>query len=219
MKKFNARSGFARGADDDLLIEAQAPVDGGGFRPVVFRRSRIDYLFGFNDEVSGMALDDGVTIPVALPLPVLKRKIYQFDEDFDGGLDLSAVTGEAVQAVESLRLSKRFNPAAEAPEPQKEKLLEIVAHVHAKKADRQFKRVRFSEKAISYYEPHVERPEKEIWVQLKDDHSVGGFSGFYVPMPLSTFLWHLDGAKKDGRGTLDLSEPTRPKQSTGFKLD
>lgn len=219
MKKFSARSGFGRTTDDDLLIEAQAPVDGSGFRTVVFRRSRVDYLFGFNDDISGMTLDDGVTIPVALPLADLKRKIYQPDEETDNGLDLTAVTGTVLEEVKPIHLSKQFNPAAEVQEAREEKQLDIVAHVHAKKADRQFKRVRFSEKTISFYEPHIDRPEKEIWVQLKDGYTAGGFSGFYMALPLSTFLWYLDNAKKEGRGSLDLSEVTRPKNSTGFKLD
>ncbi len=219
MKNFKAKSGFGRNPDDDLLIEAQAPIDGGGFRPVIFRRSRIDYLFGFNDEISGLTLDDGVTIPVAMPLAHLKQKVFQPDEDTDNGLDLMAVTGDVVNEVARVRLSRQFNPAAEMQEAKEEKPLEIVAHVHAKKADRQFKRVRFSEKNISFYEPHVERPEKEIWVQLKDGYTAGGFTGFYVPLSLSNFLWYLDSAKKEGRASLDLSEVTRPKTSTEFKLD
>lgn len=219
MKKFTAKSGFGRHNDEDLLIEAQAPIDGGGFRHIVFYRSKIDYLFEFSEEISGLTLDNGVTIPVVMPLADLKQKIYQPDEETDNGLDLTDVTGEQVNEVERIRLSRQFNPAAVLQESKEEKPLEIVAHVHAKKADRQFKRVRFPEKAISYYEPHVERPEKEIWVSLKDGYSAGGFTGFYMPIPLSTFLWYLDAAKKEGRGTLDLSEVTRPKNSTGFKLD
>jgi hypothetical protein len=175
VKKFTAKSGFGRAPDDDLLIEAQAPIEGGGFRPVIFRRSRIDYLFGFNDEISGLTLDDGVTIPVAMPLAKLKQKVFQPDEDTDSGLDLMAVTGDVVNKVERIRLSRQFNPAAEMQEAKEEKPLDIVAHVHAQKADRQFKRVRFSEKIISFYEPHVDRPEKEIWVQLRDGHTAGGF--------------------------------------------
>lgn len=219
MKKFTATSGFGRNADEDLLIEAQAPLDGGGFRHIVFRRSRIDYLFAFDDAIAGMTLDNGVTIPVAMPIADLKQKIFHPDEEMAEGLDLTAATGEVVNDVARIRLSKQFNPSAELQEAREEKPLEIVAHVHAKKADRQFKRVRFSEKSISYYEPHVERPEKEIWVQLKDGYAAGGLSGFYMPIPLSSFLWYLDSAKKEGRASLDLSEVTRPKNSTGFKLD
>jgi len=219
VKKFTARSGFGGTPDDDLLIEAQAPVEGGGFRPVVFRRSRIDYLFGFNDEISGLTLDDGVTVPVALPLAALKQKVFQPDEDMAGGLDLMTVTGEVVNEVERIRLSRQFNPAAEVQDARDEKPLEIVAHVHGKRSDRQFKRVRFPEKAISYYEPHAERPDKEIYVQLKDGYTAGGFTSFYVPLSLSNFLWYLDSAKKEGRTSLDLSEVTRPKHSTEFKLD
>lgn len=219
MKKFTATSGFGRNADEDLLIEAQAPLDGGGFRHIVFRRSRIDYLFAFDGAIAGMTLDNGVTIPVAMPIADLKQKIFHPDEETAEGLDLTAATGEVVNDVARIRLSKQFNPSAELQEAREEKPLEIVAHVHAKKADRQFKRVRFSEKSISYYEPHVERPEKEIWVQLKDGYAAGGLSGFYMPIPLSSFLWYLDSAKKEGRASLDLSEVTRPKNSTGFKLD
>ena len=219
MKKFTAASGFGSSAGDDLLIEAQAPIDGGGFRHIVFRRSRIDYLFAFNDSISGITLDSGVTIPAAMPIADLKQKIFNPDEDVADGLNLTAVTGEAAVEAERIRLSKQFNPAADLQEVKEEKHLDIVAHVHAKKADRQFKRVRFSEKNISYYEPHVERPEKEIWLQMKDGYAAGGLTGFYVPIPLSSFLWYLDNAKKEGRASLDLSEVTRPKNSTGFKLD
>lgn len=216
MKGFNGKA--QRLSEDDFLIEAQAPIEGSGFRPVIFRASRIDYLFGFNDEISGLRLDDGVTIPVAMPLPDLKKKIYSPDFREMPFLDLTAVTGEVVGEVERIRLSKNFNPVAPKQEAGEEAVLEIVAHVHAKREDRQFKRVRFSDAAIAHYEPHVDRPDKEIWVSLKDGHSAGGFDGFYVPIPLASFLWYLDNAKKEGWQVLDLSENTRPKNSNNFKL-
>lgn len=216
MNGFNGKA--QRLSGDDFLIEAQAPIEGSGFRPVIFRASRIDYVFGFNDEISGLRLDDGVTIPVAMPLPDLKKKIYIPDFREMPMLDLTTVTGEVVGEVERIRLSKNFNPVAQKQEAGAEKPLEIIAHVHERREDRHFKRVRFADTAIQYYEPHAERPENEIFVSLKEGHSAGGFENFYVPMSLSNFLWYLDNAKKEGRQTLDLSENTRPKSSNNFKL-
>lgn len=216
MNGFNGKA--QRLSDDDFLIEAQAPIEGEGFRPVIFRSSRIDYVFGFNDDISGLRLNDGVTIPVALPLADLRKKIYMPDFRDMPVLDLTAVTGEMVGEVERIRLSKNFNPVVQAQETAEEKPLAIITHVHEKREDRHFKRVEFSDTSIRFYEPHVDRPEKEIWVTLKEGHRAGGFENFYIPMPLSTFLWHLDHAKKEGRKKLDLSEMTRPKTSTNFKL-
>jgi hypothetical protein len=218
MKDFSRAARVRRLSEDDLLVKAQAPIDAGGFRPVIFRSNRIDYLFGFNDEISGITLDDGVTIPVAMPLPALEQKIYAPDFKDAPVLDLMFVTGETVAEVEAIRLSRNFNPAAVVVEAKAETPVEIVVFAHAKKDDRQFSRLRFTDKAIHYFEPHVERPDKETWISLKEGHAANGLKGFYVPMPMPSFMWYLDQAKKEGRATLDITEATRPRDTKNFKL-
>lgn len=218
MKEFSRAARVRRLSEDDLLVKAQAPIDAGGFRPVIFRSNRIDYLFGFNDEISGITLDDGVTIPVALPLSALEQKIYAPDFKSAPVLDLMSVTGETVAEVEAIRLSRSFNPAAVAVEEKEETPVGIVTFAHAKRDDRQFSRLRFTDKAIRHFEPHFERPDKETWVSLKEGHVANGLSGFYVPIPMPTFMWYLDQAKKEGRATLDITEATRPRDTKNFKL-
>jgi|GEM_PF-1860621 len=219
MKDFSRAARARRLSEDDLLVRAQAPVDAGGFRPVVFRSNRIDYLLSFNEDISGITLDDGVTIPVALPLSKLEQKVYAPDFKDAPVLDLMPVTGEVVAEVEAIRLSRHFNPAAVVTGAKAEAPVEIVSFAHAKKQDRQFSRIRFSDKAIHYFEPHVERPDRETWVSLKEGHAANGLRGFYLPMPMPTFMWYLDHAKKEGLATLDITEATRPRDTKNFKLE
>jgi hypothetical protein len=76
MKELGKARVFSGGRDQDLLIEALAPVEGSNeFRAIAFRESRIGYLFAFDENLSGITLDNGVTIPVALPFAELKATI------------------------------------------------------------------------------------------------------------------------------------------------
>jgi hypothetical protein len=211
---------FSRDRADDLLIEALAPVEGSDeFRAIAFRESRIDYLFAFDAGLSGIALKNGVTIPVALPFASLKQKIYGNDFDTGASIDLTLVTGKPVKEEQELRLSKKFNPAAENTPPPEEKPLEMIIFAHGKPTDREFKRLRLREDQIAYYEQHAERKDRETYVSLKPGQSVDGWSKFYIATPLHYFTYYLTNAKKEGLTVLDLSEATRPKDTSALRMD
>lgn len=221
MKELGKARVFSRDREDDLLIEALAPVEGRDeFRAIAFRESRIDYLFSFDENLSGITLNNGVTIPVALPFAELKRRIYCNDFDTGGAIDLTLVTGKPVKDEQELRLSKKFNPAAEAaPVVADGKDLEIILIAHGKPTDRQFKRLRVPESAIGYFEPHNDRKDKETFVSLKPGCTIDGWSQFYVAAPLHYFTYYINQAKSRGDAVLDLSETTRPKDTSSLKMD
>src|SRR5687768_16623046 len=110
--------------DQDLLIEAKAPVSGGeGYRRIAFRASYIDYLFEIDDKISGITLRNGVTIPVALSFSDLKTQVYAPDFRTGGSIDLTLVTGEAASSAPSVSLSAEFNPARSGRLKEKEPLM------------------------------------------------------------------------------------------------
>ncbi|MBI1214439.1 MAG: hypothetical protein GC185_01310 [Alphaproteobacteria bacterium] len=207
------------GEGEDLVIEAQAPVDGTAdqFRRVAFKSPMIDMLFEFDEGISGITLKNGVTIPVAMPFPELKRRIYDNDASTGTSIDLSLVTGKAVKEAQEVRLSKRFNPAAESCTVSEEKELEILVFAHQKRNDREFKRLRIPESKIGYCEPHVERKDTETFIDMKSP--VDGWSSFYIMVPLPSFLYYVKEAKQNGQGTLDIMELSRPKTTAKLKLD
>ena len=223
MKELGKARRFALDGDEELLIEALAPVEGGNeYRSIAFLHSRIDYLFAFDEKLSGMVLTNGVTIPVALPFADLKQRIYGNDFSTGSSIDLTLVTGKPVSDEKELRLSKKFNPAADAPvaaavAPADD--LDIVLFAHAEQSDRQFKLVRFKESQIGYFEPHGARKDKETFVSLKPGVSAGGFTKFYVATPMHHFTYYVTKARQSGDATLDLTEATRPKDSTSFKME
>ncbi|MEZ0261772.1 MAG: hypothetical protein ACAH80_12235 [Alphaproteobacteria bacterium] len=210
------------GENEDLLIEAQAPVAGAGpgvqFRQIAFRASRIDYVYEAGDGLSAIKLLDGVTIPVAMHFGELKNRIYNNDFRTGGSIDLSLVTGPTVKDKLFPRLSKEFNPAAEdAPAPATDTDLAITMFVHAKPDDRHFKLVTLAASNISHFEPHSQRKDKETYVALK--RPVEGLQAFYVNMPITHFAYYLDNAKKSGETTLQLGEVTRPKDTSTLRFE
>lgn len=219
MNNFGKTKRFALEGDEDLLIEALAPVEGTDqYRAIAFRESRIDYLFAFDEKLSGIVLNNGVTIPVALPFADLKRRIYENDFSTGGGIDLTLVTGKPVTEEKELRLSKKFNPAAEAPVAT-DKPMDIIMFVHSEPNDRKFKLVRFQESQIAYFEPHSSRKDKETFISLKPGVTADGLTKFYVAMPLHYYTHYLTRAKQAGDAVMDLTEATRPRDSASLKLD
>lgn len=220
MKEIGKARVFSRDRENDLLIEALAPVEGSDeFRAIAFRESRIDYLFSFDEKLSGITLNNGVTIPVALPFAELKQKIYGNDFDTGGSLDLTLVTGKPVKDEQELRLSKKFNPAAENAPPADDNPLEIVLFAHGKPTDREFKRLRIREDQISFYEQHADRKDRETFITLKPGQAADGWSKFYVATPLNYFTYYLSHAKQEGQTVIDLSEATRPKDTSTLRMD
>ena len=221
MKELGKAKRFFLEGDDDTLIEALAPVAGSDeFRAISFRESRIDYLFAFDEKLSGIALLNGVTIPVALPFSELKDRIYGNDSGTGGGIDLTLVTGKPVAEEKALRLSKKFNPAADAAAaPSAGKPLEIVVFAHSEPTDRKFKLLRFNESDMAYFEPHNNRKDKETFISLKPGFTVDGLSKFYIAAPMHYFTFYLAKAKQEGQTVLDMTETTRPKDSASLRMD
>lgn len=212
---------FSKVTDEDLLIEAFAPVKGqdDSWRRVAFHASLIAYLVEFDEKISGMVLHSGVTIPAALPFSELKKQIY--DQDFRTGssIDLTLVTGKTVSAVQKIRLSDEFNPAAkEDVLPTESKDVEIRLIAHAKATDREFFCATFKESHIQYFEPHANRKETETFIKLKNGRSVNGVEEFYVSIPMSGFTNVLAYAKKERRSSIDITETTRPKSDKSYTM-
>jgi hypothetical protein len=220
-RPFSQKFPHLRGDDAGRLVSAMAPLDEGGFAPVVFRAGRIDMIVGLNENLSALRLDDGVTIPVALPLSALKAQVFSTDFRNSGDIDLMEVTGEVAAEARKVTLSRRFNPAAAdagADAAAAGKGLHIVAFGHKEKLDRKFQMLRFNTVDMAYFEPHVERPASETFIKLKDGCNAGGFESFYIQIPMQNFMWHLETAKKTGRAGVDLTEMTRPRDAKGFEL-
>lgn len=216
MKGLGKSKVFNLAGSDEMLIDAYAPVAGGGeYRRIRFKAAQVDYTYEIDKELSGIVLKNGVAIPVALGFDALNAKIYEPDMT-QAALDLTKVTGEAVGEVQAVRLSKEFNPAAHAEEEEGEPL-EIIAFAHEQKNDRHFRRLKFSERDIGYFEPHISRQNTETFVSMKRE--IDGWNKFYIPMPLNHFTYYLNEAKKSGLKTLDIAEMTRPKKTSDLKLD
>lgn len=208
-----------RGWDADKFISAYAPTDEGGFAPVVFRASRVDMIVGLDENISALRLDDGVTIPAALPMEALRAMVFGDDYKNSGDIDLMDVTGAAAAEAHKVTLSRRFNPAAEPEIPEEAgKGVDIALFVHQEQNDRKFHMLRFNTADMAYFEPHMNRPETETFISLKKQQATSGFKEFYAQMPMTTFMWHLETAKKNGRVSIDLTEATRARDAKGFEL-
>lgn len=206
-------------SEAERLVSAYAPVDEGGFAPVVFKAVRVDMLVGLGEGLSALRLDDGVAIPVALPLEDLKKRIYGGDFKDGSDIDLMAFTGEVTAEARRVILSRSFNPAAEMPkEETAERGMEITVFVHKEATDRKFQLARFNTADMAYFEPHRDRPEKETFISLKDGCKAGGFEHFYIAMPMTSFMWTIENAKKQMRPAIDLMEATRPRDAKAFEL-
>lgn len=216
MKGLGKSKVFNLAGSDDMLIDAYAPVAGGGdYRRIRFKAAQVDYTYEIDKDISGIVLQNGLAIPVALGFDALNARIFEPDMT-QAALDLTKVTGDAVGEVRALRLSKEFNPASRTEEDEGVSL-EIIAFAHEQKSDRHFRRLKFSEKDISYFEPHVSRQNTETFILLKRE--IDGWTQFYVPMPLNHFTYYLNEAKKSGQKVLDIAEPTRPKKTSDLKMD
>jgi hypothetical protein len=219
MKELGKARVLSRTEESDLLIEALTPVEGGGdFRAIAFKASRIDCVFAIEDKISAILLDNGVTIPVALPFADLKRRIYRNDFSEGDSIDLTLVSGKAVGAVQELRLAKKFNPAA-AEAPTTDTVLKVTMFAHAKATDREFRRITVSEKQIDFYEPSAQRKDTDTFISLKKGVTIDGWTDFFVAMPLTNFTYYLNQAKLAGREALDISEATRPRDTKALKMD
>lgn len=217
MKGLGKSKVFNLAGSDDLLIDAYAPVAGGGdFRRIRFKAAQIDYTYEIDKDISGIALENGVAIPVALGFDALNKKIYAPDVMAGEALDLTKATGEAVGEVKALRLSKEFNPAAK-DNVEKDAAMEIIFYAHGEKSDRRFRRLKLTDQDIDFFEPHASRQNTETFVALRN--AVDGWSSFYVPLPITNFTYYLNEAKRSGQKVLDLSEHTRPKKTTDLKMD
>ncbi|MDE1153134.1 MAG: hypothetical protein PW788_11410 [Micavibrio sp.] len=205
-------------ADEDFLIEAFAPVEGGkdAWRRIAFRAGNVDYLHEIDEKTSGITLKNGVTIPTTLPFAELKRQIFEPDTSTGNSIDLSLVTGAAVGAVAAVRLSKNFNPAAETAKAETKKPMEIIVFAHEARNDRNFRRLIFTDAMIDNFEAHPERKDSETYISLKK--TLDDWDDFYIPLPLTTFTYYLDEAKRRGAPQLDLGEATRPKSTAALKM-
>ncbi|MDP2205719.1 MAG: hypothetical protein Q8K65_05375 [Alphaproteobacteria bacterium] len=208
-----------RGGDSERFVSAYAPTDEGGFVPVVFRSSRVDMIVGLDENFSALRLDDGVTIPAALPLQELRAIVFGDDYKNSGDIDLMTVTGEAAAEARKVTLSRKFNPTAQSDSAaDDEKGVDITVFAHKEQNDRRFHMVRFNTSDMAYFEPHANRPETETFISLKKENAATGFKDFYVQMPMTNFMWNLEAAKKSGRVALDLTETTRASDAKGFEL-
>ncbi len=203
--------------DDELLIEAQAPIEGHQkeYRRMAFKASQVDYLYEIDDKTSGMVLANGIAIPVALAFAELKKQVYTPDLSTGANLDLSLVTGAAVAEARALRLSKEFNPAAEAPKAEAGEL-NIVMYAHLGPTDKEFRRVVLPESLIDHFEAHSQRKDTEIYIALKD--TLDDWDEMYAAVSLPNFTWHIENAKKNGEAQLDLTDVTRPKNTTSLRM-
>jgi hypothetical protein len=102
----------------ELLIRAQiADAAGAGWNPVTFEKSRIDYVTGIGEGLSGIALKTGAKIAVKMPYDELERRIYLSDPREEPVLDLREVTGSVVREARVPAPAADFSAAATAPAP------------------------------------------------------------------------------------------------------
>lgn len=212
---------FARGAGggDELRIEALAPVEGqaGGFRRICFPASLVSYLVEFSKDVSGIVLQGGVTIPVALGFDELKKQVYEPDFRTGHSIDLTLVTGARVGEVERVRLSKTFNPVSEKSAETMEKDLRIRLFVHFKPNDREFHCVEVKFSQIQHFEPSFHRMNAETFVKLKEP--VADRTEFWLQMPMADFAAWIAHGKQNDRELIDITEGTRPKRASSYNMN
>ncbi|MCC7038667.1 MAG: hypothetical protein IT560_15370 [Alphaproteobacteria bacterium] len=211
---------FTMGDSDDLIITAFAPVEGaeGGWRQIAFKAQQVDYVFQIDSEISGMTLKNGVTIPVVMGFERLRQTVYQPDMSTGNGIDLTLITGNAVRDVQAVRLSKKFNPAAEGeaePEIKKRpfvnKPLKIAVFVRQHE-QQNFQMFFVSDDRIDW--ARVEGVEqgkngKATKLALLYDKGPFGETSILIDMPRPAFMEIYNKAKMEGATELDLREWTR----------
>ena len=209
-------------APEDLLISAYAQVEGGGgYRQIVFRAGRVDYLFEIDKERSGITLQNGVTIVARRGIAALRGQIFEGGGGFENVLDLTGVTGEEAGEAAPVRLSKEFNPAVPRPaiqEAPKDAPLAIDLFVRFRQDDRNFKRIRIYDTQIDYYEPNAANAQKETFICLKKDMKIEDRDKFWFSLSLPNFTRLLNDAKANRRTHLDLTTLTQPPPDKVFKM-
>lgn len=209
---------FTMGNADDLVITAFAPVEGaeGGWRQIAFKAGQVDYVSQIDNDISAMTLKNGVTIPVVMGFERLRDTIYQPDMSTGNGIDLTLITGTAVRDVQAVRLSKKFNPAAEA-EPEGKKLpfvnkpLKIAVFVRQSE-QQNFQMFFITDDRIDWAKVEgVEQAKngKATKLALLYDKGPFGETSVMIDMPRPAFMELYNKAKMEGATELDLRDWTR----------
>ena len=187
----------------DLLIDAMAAEknDATAFHAIAFRSNTIEYLMEVNDTVSVLVLKSNLNIPVALPFQELKQMIYAPDLSAGAALDLTPVTGHAVQNVLVPALADTFNAKENAP-------LMIHATLRKYQSDLTVD-FDFNENAIASYQVVNNTRAKldsSVSITFNKAATTGPFgtSHAYIDMPYNDFVALIAEANKKGMKTLDL---------------
>lgn len=214
------KKSFSRNADQGLRIEACVPVASmpGEYRRMMFHAREVASVLELDDKRSGIVLENGVTIPVAIAFDKLKNMIYDPDFRTGNSIDLTLVTGAVVADVVPVKLSTEFNPVSpagvDAPKGP-EKSLEIILYARTSRTqDRQYKRYRVQADRIAYFEPNAERKNTETYLKIKQ--SDGSTFDIYIQMPVAHFAQQLALAKAERRESIDLCDITAPKPGQNF---
>lgn len=209
---------FTMGNADDLIITANAPVEGAenGWRQIAFKASSVDYVFQVDAEISAMTLKNGVTIPVVMGFERLRQTVYQPDMSTGNGIDLTLITGPAVRDVQAVRLSTKFNPVAEeekGPEkrPLVNKPLKIAVFVRQHE-QQNFQMFFISDDRIDWAKVEgIEQGKngKATKLALLWDKGPFGETSVLIDMPRPAFMELYNKAKMEGATELDLRDWTR----------
>lgn len=183
----------------DLVVMVQVQGADGQECPMSFQRHAINSTIGVTPEQSLIRLMGGEVIPVAMPYPTLIQKLYAPDEGEEDVLNLSEVTGAAVE-----------NPVLLTPAlPRKDEPLKIRALLRKPNSDDtavyefQESDIRSVEslgtkrskcgESVSIYFNKAARP------MLSSDNGQAN-----LDMPYDEYATLRDKAKREGKGTLDL---------------
>ena len=200
---------------DDLLIRAMIPrADGNGYQMTGFKRDRIDYLAELDAEagISGIALKSGAKIPVKMPYAELERKVHFTDLNETPVLDLSAVTGAAVQvAMSPLAPDFEIHKASPAKKLSLEDVPLKIALFVRQAEEQNFRMFVFDEEDVDWTSVEGIDGQNGKATQLTLSYGTGPFDDdeiiFDMPRPKFMELYNL--AKMNGQPELDLREWTR----------
>ncbi len=207
----------------DLLIRAMAVNTLGGWHPVTFERSRVDYVAGIDDKTSVLALKSGAKIAVAMAYEELEKKIYFSDAGEQPVLDLRAVTGAAALFTVP-EFEQDFAKAAlkETPEkpsyPMVNKPIKIA--VFARQAQEQnFQMHIFTDTQIDWSTVTGEDGRNGKLTKLPFISGRGPFGEkeMIIDMPRAAFMEVYSKAKMEGKAELDLRDWTRRRDPDGSK--
>lgn len=214
------KKSFSRSADQGLRIEAFVPVAWmpGEYRRIMFHANQVTSVLELDEKRSGIILESGVAIPVAIAFDKLKIMIYEPDFKTGNSIDLTLVTGAVVADAVPVKLSTNFNPvsstdaeAAKGPE----KALEIILYARTSRAqDRQYKRYRIQADRISFFEPNSERKGSETYIRIRQSDSSN--LDIFAQIPAANFAQQLALAKAERRESIDLCDITAPIAGQNF---